>query len=166
MTRRILIVDDEQGIRAALGQLLEFEGYDVKTAANAVDGLAEYARSLPSLRTNNAAVQELNFADQVAQLESAKNTKTPSGLAAYRSKVVSTLTSVFGRAPEEYSKFGGSQLRGRGPTFSNDLHNDFQPKDTFGTRVLRESPVGDGPAPPRTPERPPLPPSSRCATCM
>jgi two-component system nitrogen regulation response regulator NtrX len=49
MSRRILIVDDEQGIRAALGQLLEFEGYDVRTAANAVDGLAEYARFRPQL---------------------------------------------------------------------------------------------------------------------
>ncbi|HEY2066293.1 MAG TPA: sigma-54 dependent transcriptional regulator [Gemmatimonadaceae bacterium] len=49
MSRRILIVDDEQGIRAALGQLLEFEGYDVRSAANAVDGLAEYARFHPNL---------------------------------------------------------------------------------------------------------------------
>jgi two-component system nitrogen regulation response regulator NtrX len=49
MSRRILIVDDEQGIRAALGQLLEFEGYEVRTVANAVDGLAEYARFKPNL---------------------------------------------------------------------------------------------------------------------
>jgi two-component system nitrogen regulation response regulator NtrX len=49
MSRKILIVDDEQGIRAALGQLLEFEGYEVRTAANAVDGLAEYARFHPHL---------------------------------------------------------------------------------------------------------------------
>ena len=49
MSRRILIVDDEQGIRAALGQLLEFEGYEVRTAANAVDGLAEYRRFRPHL---------------------------------------------------------------------------------------------------------------------
>ena len=49
MSRKILIVDDEQGIRAALGQLLEFEGYEVRTAANAVDGLAEYARFRPHL---------------------------------------------------------------------------------------------------------------------
>ena len=49
VTRRILIVDDEQGIRAALGQLLEFEGYEVRSAANAVDGLAEYARFKPHL---------------------------------------------------------------------------------------------------------------------
>jgi two-component system nitrogen regulation response regulator NtrX len=49
MSRRILIVDDEQGIRAALGQLLEFEGYEVRTAANAVDGLTEYAKFKPHL---------------------------------------------------------------------------------------------------------------------
>jgi len=49
MSRRILIVDDEQGIRAALGQLLEFEGYEVRTVANAVDGLSEYTRFKPDL---------------------------------------------------------------------------------------------------------------------
>jgi len=49
VSRRILIVDDEQGIRAALGQLLEFEGYEVRTVANAVDGLAEYAKFKPHL---------------------------------------------------------------------------------------------------------------------
>jgi two-component system nitrogen regulation response regulator NtrX len=49
MARRILIIDDEQGIRAALGQLLEFEGYEVKSVANAVDGIAEYQRFTPHL---------------------------------------------------------------------------------------------------------------------
>src|SRR5438105_409266 len=49
MARRILIVDDEQGIRATLGQLLEFEGYEVKSVANAVDGIAEYQRFTPDL---------------------------------------------------------------------------------------------------------------------
>ena len=47
--RRILIVDDEQGIRAALGQLLEFEGYEVRAVANAVDGIGEYERWKPHL---------------------------------------------------------------------------------------------------------------------
>ncbi len=49
MNRRILIVDDEQGIRAALAQLLEFEGYDVRASANAADGIAEYKRWRPQL---------------------------------------------------------------------------------------------------------------------
>jgi two-component system nitrogen regulation response regulator NtrX len=49
MARRILIIDDEQGIRAALGQLLEFEGYEVRAVANAVDGITEYQRFSPHL---------------------------------------------------------------------------------------------------------------------
>ena len=49
MSRRILVVDDEKGIRGALGQLLEYEGYEVRTAANAVDALAEYERWRPQL---------------------------------------------------------------------------------------------------------------------
>jgi two-component system, NtrC family, nitrogen regulation response regulator NtrX len=49
VSRRILIVDDEQGIRGALGQLLEYEGYEVRTAANAVDGITEYERWRPHL---------------------------------------------------------------------------------------------------------------------
>ena len=49
MNRRILVVDDEQGIRGALGQLLEYEGYDVRTASNASDGIAEYQKWRPDL---------------------------------------------------------------------------------------------------------------------
>jgi two-component system nitrogen regulation response regulator NtrX len=49
MNRRILVVDDEQGIRAALGQLLEYEGYEVHTASNATEGLAEYQKFKPNL---------------------------------------------------------------------------------------------------------------------
>jgi two-component system nitrogen regulation response regulator NtrX len=49
MARRILIIDDEQGVRAALGQLLEFEGYEVRAVGNAVDGITEYAKQRPDL---------------------------------------------------------------------------------------------------------------------
>ena len=49
MSRRILVIDDEQGIRAALGQLLEFEGYEVRSIANAADGIAEYQKWRPHL---------------------------------------------------------------------------------------------------------------------
>ena len=49
MSRRVLIVDDEQGIRAALGQLLEYEGYEVRAVGNAADGLTEYERFKPHL---------------------------------------------------------------------------------------------------------------------
>ena len=49
MTRRILVIDDEQGIRGALGQLLEYEGYEVRTASNAGDGIVEYQKFRPHL---------------------------------------------------------------------------------------------------------------------
>ncbi|MDQ6885947.1 MAG: sigma-54 dependent transcriptional regulator [Gemmatimonadota bacterium] len=49
MSRRILVVDDEKGVRAALGQLLEFEGYEVRSVENAVDAIAEYERFRPHL---------------------------------------------------------------------------------------------------------------------
>ncbi len=49
MTRRILIVDDEQGVRGALGQLLEYEGYEVKAVSSAAEGLTTYEKWRPQL---------------------------------------------------------------------------------------------------------------------
>jgi two-component system nitrogen regulation response regulator NtrX len=45
----VLIVDDEQGVRDALGQLLDYERYEVRKVASAADGLAEYERWRPHL---------------------------------------------------------------------------------------------------------------------
>ncbi|MCU0618373.1 MAG: sigma-54 dependent transcriptional regulator [Gemmatimonadaceae bacterium] len=49
MNRRILVVDDEAPIRAALGQLLEYEGYDVAAVPSGREALAEYPRFRPHL---------------------------------------------------------------------------------------------------------------------
>ncbi|MHB1298582.1 MAG: sigma-54-dependent transcriptional regulator [Gemmatimonadaceae bacterium] len=49
MTRRVLIVDDEAGIRAALAQLLEYEGYEVKSVASGREGLSLYESWRPQL---------------------------------------------------------------------------------------------------------------------
>ncbi|HVT40234.1 MAG TPA: sigma-54 dependent transcriptional regulator [Gemmatimonadaceae bacterium] len=49
MSRRILIVDDEQGIRAALTQLLEYEGYEVQVAGSGAEGIALYPTWRPQL---------------------------------------------------------------------------------------------------------------------
>jgi two-component system nitrogen regulation response regulator NtrX len=49
VSRRILIVDDEAGIRAALAQLLEFEGYEVRGAASGAEGIAQYEQFRPQL---------------------------------------------------------------------------------------------------------------------
>ncbi|MEP6764737.1 MAG: sigma 54-interacting transcriptional regulator, partial [Gemmatimonadaceae bacterium] len=46
---RILVIDDESGIRHALGQLLEYEGYEVHTAGGGSEGLALYEKVKPHL---------------------------------------------------------------------------------------------------------------------
>ncbi|MBM3909105.1 MAG: sigma-54-dependent Fis family transcriptional regulator, partial [Gemmatimonadetes bacterium] len=42
MSRRILVIDDEQGIRDALSQLLEYEGYEVRAESSGAAGVAAY----------------------------------------------------------------------------------------------------------------------------
>ena len=49
MSHRILVVDDEPGIRAALQQLLEYEGYSVIQASSGTDALGIYASKAPHL---------------------------------------------------------------------------------------------------------------------
>ena len=49
MSRRILVVDDEQGIRAALTQLLEYEGYETRTASGGTEALRETEQWQPHL---------------------------------------------------------------------------------------------------------------------
>ena len=50
-TNTVMIVDDDQGIREALKELLEIEGFGVETAANGFEGLARLRemRPLPAL---------------------------------------------------------------------------------------------------------------------
>ncbi len=47
MGRRVLVVDDEQGIRGALQQLLEYEEIEVRTASSGAEGLEVTQSSTP-----------------------------------------------------------------------------------------------------------------------
>jgi two-component system nitrogen regulation response regulator NtrX len=49
MSHRILVVDDEQGVREALRQLLEYEGYAVTLANSGPEALGAYAEFKPHL---------------------------------------------------------------------------------------------------------------------
>lgn len=46
---RLLVIDDEPGIRQALRQLLEYEGYEVRTAGGGAEGLATTESFRPQL---------------------------------------------------------------------------------------------------------------------
>ena len=48
-SKKILIVDDEEGLLALLRQALEERGYEVATAVNAIDAGIEISGNLPSL---------------------------------------------------------------------------------------------------------------------
>jgi two-component system nitrogen regulation response regulator NtrX len=49
MTRRVLVVDDEKGVREALKQVLEFEEIEVQTCASGLDALHAYTEFRPHL---------------------------------------------------------------------------------------------------------------------
>jgi len=49
MTRRVLVVDDEKGVREALKQVLEFEEIEVQTCASGLDALQAYNEFRPHL---------------------------------------------------------------------------------------------------------------------
>jgi two-component system nitrogen regulation response regulator NtrX len=49
MGRRVLVVDDERGVRDALRQLLEYENVEVRTATSGAEGLAAYGEFAPHL---------------------------------------------------------------------------------------------------------------------
>ena len=49
MNRRVLVVDDEKGVREALKQVLEFEDIEVQTCASGLDALQAYTEFRPHL---------------------------------------------------------------------------------------------------------------------
>jgi len=98
MTRRVLVVDDEQGIRAALGQLLEFEGYEVRTAANATDGIAEYERFRPHLvfmDVKMAGIDGLEALKRLRQLHPSASVVMISGHATIQTAVEATQLGAY-----------------------------------------------------------------------
>ena len=98
MSRRILVVDDEQGIRAALGQLLEYEGYEVKTVGNAVDALAEYEKFKPHLvfmDVKMAGIDGLEALKRLRQLDARAVVVMISGHATIQTAVEATQLGAY-----------------------------------------------------------------------
>src|SRR5580704_6566731 len=98
VSRRVLVVDDEEGIRGALGQLLEYEGYDVRSAANAAEGLAEYARWKPHLTfldVKMGGMDGIEALKQVRQLDRSVTVVMISGHATIQTAVEATQLGAY-----------------------------------------------------------------------
>ena len=98
MSRRILVIDDEQGIRAALGQLLEFEGYEVRTVANATDGIAEYQKWRPHLvflDVKMAGMDGMEALRKIRELDPSATVVMISGHATIRTAVEATQAGAY-----------------------------------------------------------------------
>ncbi len=98
MSRRILVIDDEQGIRGALGQLLEYEGYEVHTLANASDGIAEYQKWHPHLvflDVKMAGMDGMEALKKIREFDPAATVVMISGHATIRTAVEATQLGAY-----------------------------------------------------------------------
>ena len=69
MKRRVLVVDDEKGIREAMKQLLEFEEIEVQTAASGSEALKQYPDFHPHLVFLDVKMQGLDGLAVLKQLK-------------------------------------------------------------------------------------------------
>lgn len=98
MRRRVLIVDDEAGIRAALAQLLEYEGYEATSVANGRDALAKYEAWRPQLvflDVKMAGIDGLETLKRLRALDPAAIVVMISGHATIRDAVAATQLGAY-----------------------------------------------------------------------
>jgi len=98
VSRRILVIDDEQGIRAALGQLLEFEGYEVRAIANAAEGIEEYRKWRPHLvflDVKMAGMDGMEALKKIRELDPTATVVMISGHATIRTAVEATQLGAY-----------------------------------------------------------------------
>jgi CheY-like chemotaxis protein len=58
--KKILIIDDEEGMRKALRKLLEASGFEVIEAENGIDGISRAKKDAPDLILLDIAMPELD----------------------------------------------------------------------------------------------------------
>jgi len=68
MTHRILVIDDESGIREALRQVLEYEGYSVRVSPSGQDGLLAYQSFHPHLVLLDVKMAGMNGLETLTKL--------------------------------------------------------------------------------------------------
>jgi two-component system nitrogen regulation response regulator NtrX len=65
---RLLVIDDESGIRGALAQLFEYDGHDVRAAEDGVDGIAVFEEFRPDVVFLDVKMPGMDGLDVLARL--------------------------------------------------------------------------------------------------
>jgi len=71
VSARILVVDDEPGVRAALTQVLEYEGYEVRAVASGTEALTTYASWAPRLVLLDVKMAGIDGLETLSRLRAA-----------------------------------------------------------------------------------------------
>ncbi len=98
MSRRVLVVDDESGVRDALGQLLEYEGYEVRTAASGADGITvvqEWHPDLVFLDVKMRGIDGLDALKRIREIDPAVTVVMISGHATIQTAVEATQLGAY-----------------------------------------------------------------------
>lgn len=93
-----MVVDDEPGIRHALGQLLEYEGYEVHTAGGGAEALALYEKTRPHLvflDVKMAGIDGLEILRRLRQLDATAMVVMISGHATIQTAVEATQLGAY-----------------------------------------------------------------------
>lgn len=75
MTKRLLVVDDEPNLLAAIAAVLRSEGFEVTTARNGRDAMMELARSMPDLIVSDVRMPIMDGYTLARKLRSAPHTR-------------------------------------------------------------------------------------------
>ncbi|MGV1098191.1 response regulator [Thiovibrio sp. JS02] len=67
--KRILVIDDEPGIRNLLKEMLEISGYEVLVAANGNEGVAQFKTFHPDLIITDMVMPEKNGIEAIMDLK-------------------------------------------------------------------------------------------------
>ena len=68
MANRVLVIDDEEGIRQALRQVLEYEGWEVRTAGSGGEGITVYPEFRPQVVLLDVKMAGLDGLDTLTRL--------------------------------------------------------------------------------------------------
>ncbi len=75
MKKRLLIVDDEPNLLAAIAAVLRGEGFDVTTARNGRDAMLQIARTIPDLIVSDVRMPIMDGYSLVRKIRTAPHTK-------------------------------------------------------------------------------------------